>query len=77
LALNSALYYVDNTPNQNAQAYFRLDLGMTWRPSENLELAIWGQNLLDPSHLEFDESFTQSAPSEVQRGVFLQATVKF
>ena len=77
LALNSALYYVDNTPNQNAQAYFRLDLGMTWRPSENLELAIWGQNLLDPSHLEFDESFTQSAPTEVQRGVFVQATIKF
>ena len=77
LALNSALYYVDNTPNQNAEAYFRLDLGMTWRPSENLELAIWGQNLLDPSHLEFDESFTQSAPTEIERGVFIQTTIKF
>ena len=77
LEFHGALYYVDNAPNQNAHAYFRLDLGMTWRPSEDFELAIWGQNLLDPSHLEFDETFTQSAPTEVERGVFLQATIKF
>ncbi len=77
LSLNGALYYVDHTPNQNAGAYFRLDLGVTWRPLENLELAVWGQNLLDSSHLEFDETFTQSVPTEVQRGVFIYATMRF
>ena len=77
LTLNSALYYVDNASVHDAQAYIRLDLGMSWRPSENFELTVWGQNLLDPSHLESDDSFTQSAPTEVERGVYVQTTIRF
>jgi len=77
LEFNGALYYVDTLPAQETEEYVRLDLGLTWRPSPNLELALWGQNLLDPVHMEFDtESFLDS-PSEIERSVYLQASFRF
>jgi iron complex outermembrane receptor protein len=68
--INSALYYVDNVPQQGAAHYLRLDLGLTWRVTPNLELAVWGQNLLDPQHREF-------SANEVERGVYFSATFRF
>jgi outer membrane receptor for monomeric catechols len=77
LEFNSALYYVDTLPAQRAEEYLRLDMGLTWRPSPNVEFAVWGRNLLDPQHMEFDtESFLDS-PSEVERSVYMQASFRF
>jgi iron complex outermembrane recepter protein len=70
LELNSALYYVDNVPQVNADSYFRLDVGVTWRPTERFELSIWGQNLLDSGHREFSSR-------EVQRGLYVMGTLRF
>ncbi len=77
LEFNTALYWVDSVPSQGAAAYWRLDMGFTWRPTERLELAVWGQNLLDSSHREVNDLFFQSSPTEVERGVYVQATLRF
>lgn len=69
LELNGALYFVDELENGSADDYLRLDIGVTWRPTATLELSLWGQNLLNPSHIE--------ASREVPRGVFLQGTLRF
>jgi iron complex outermembrane receptor protein len=45
LEFNSAVYYVDSVPDEGADAYLRLDLGLTWRPTSTMEVSIWGQNL--------------------------------
>ena len=68
LELNSALYYVDE--RQNIGDYWRLDVGVTWHINENFELSVWGQNLLDPRHPEI-------GLNEVERGGYLQATMRF
>jgi iron complex outermembrane recepter protein len=70
LELNSGLYYVDNVPQVRAEHYLRLDVGVTWRPTPRVELSVWGQNLLDSGHREFSSS-------EVERGVYIQGTVRF
>jgi len=49
--IHGALYYVDRVPAL-ADAYERLDAGLTWRPRPGFELAVWGQNLFDPAHSE-------------------------
>jgi iron complex outermembrane receptor protein len=77
LELNSALYYVDSVPASNADAYIRLDAGLTWRPRPNLELSVWGQNLLEPRHLEFVDPFFVSQPVEAERSVAARLTVRF
>lgn len=82
LELNAAVYYVDQTEITLTQgtaaipAYVRLDVGLTWRPLESLELAVWGQNLLDPQHSEFP-SYRTSFLTEIPRSVFGKITWRF
>ena len=52
LELSGALYYVDELEAQGVDAYERLDVGLTWSPWKQVELALWGQNLLDEEHAE-------------------------
>ncbi len=77
LEFNSALYFVDNISGVGVAPNTRLDLGLTWRPKANLEFSLWGQNLLDPSHREYNESLFKDQPGESVRGVFLQAAIHF
>jgi iron complex outermembrane receptor protein len=70
IEFNSAIYYVDNVPQQGAAHYVRLDMGITWRVTPNLELAVWGQNLLDSRHREF-------SVNEVERGFYFMGTLRF
>ena len=70
IELNSGLYYVDNVPGVNAKSYLRLDVGVTWRVTDNFEIAVWGQNLLEPAHPEF-------SGFEVERGFYLMGTLRF
>jgi iron complex outermembrane receptor protein len=71
LELNTAAYYVDRVPTPDADSYVRLDTGVTWRPREHVELAVWGQNLLEKGHRE-TSSFV-----EVQRAGYLVVTLRF
>ena len=56
--------------------YFALDARLAWRPLQDLEVSVIGQNLLSPRHLEYvQESFT--LPTEVQRGVYGKVEWRF
>ena len=72
LLLTSTLAYVDNVshPRIEAEAHWRLDAGLIWKVSENFELGVWGQNLLEPRHQEF-------SLHSVERGVFVSGTLRF
>lgn len=61
LEASGSLYYVDNLKGATVDAYTRLDLRLAWRPIEQLELSLVGQNLLDPYHQEFSPYTYQSA----------------
>lgn len=58
-------------------AYTRLDLGLTWKPTHDLEISVWGQNLLDAHHAEYVDPFISGRPTEIQRGVYVQVTYRF
>ncbi len=69
--------YVDNlagfTPG--IKSYLTLDARLAWKPRENLELAIVGQNLLDSQHPELGTSpLVRSPLVEVERSVYGQIT---
>ena len=74
LEFNAGLYYVDNVPAPMIDSYWRLDLGLTWRPTANFELAIWGQNLTDSGHPEFSGGFLAD---EVPRSFYIMGTIRF
>ncbi|HVR99809.1 MAG TPA: TonB-dependent receptor [Thermoanaerobaculia bacterium] len=73
--LDGWLRYVDELPFPEVPSYLELDLRLGWRPTEDLELALVGQNLLHESHPEFGVP-TPIRP-EVERGVYGKATWRF
>jgi len=77
LELNAAAYYVDEIRESDVDAYARLDLGLTWKPRDGIELAFWGQNLLEDGHVEFVDTFFVVHPIEVPRSVYGQLTLRF
>jgi iron complex outermembrane recepter protein len=70
--------YVDELTARQIPAYVALDVRLGWRPTQNLELALVGQNMFDNHHPEFrTPNFVQTQPTEVPRSVYLQATFRF
>jgi iron complex outermembrane recepter protein len=63
--------YVDRLANPSAMpvpSYISMDMRLAWRPRKHLEMAVVGQNLLQPQHLEFTDATTATA--QVPRGVY-------
>ena len=78
LEFTAALYYVSRIERQQGiPAYFRLDLGLTWRPVEHVELSIWGQNLTEAEHAESNAVATNETVTEIQRGMYGRVTLRF
>jgi iron complex outermembrane receptor protein len=82
IELIGAAYYVDQISPSNGildvsvDSYVRFDLGVTWRPMQNLELGIWGQNLAEGGHPEFPSYRTREI-SEVPRSVVGRVTWEY
>lgn len=71
--------YVSSLSALGVPAYTSVDARVGWKLSPNLELAVVGQNLLDPGHLEFapngQDGITQGAM--VQRGGYAKFSWHF
>ncbi len=81
LTMDSHLYFVDSWFDAVTEvpSYFRLDMGLRWKISDSSELSIWGQNLLDESHVEAgrrDED-VYGGTSEIGRSAYVQYTYRF
>lgn len=75
LEFDTILYYVDSVPHYSIPSYIRLDMGLTWHVSKNMDFSIIGQNLLDRAHPEFGDD--GAIATETQRGVFGKLTWRF
>jgi iron complex outermembrane receptor protein len=76
LQLDSLFFFVSrNTTNRPVPSYTRFDLRLGWKPSDNSEFSLVGQNLFDPSHPELKELIENS--SETQRSFYGKATFRF
>ena len=72
--LDLRLRYVDTLPGPPVPSYQTMDLRLGWRPRENCEIALVGQNLLDNHHFEFGGEEFVYVTDEVRRTVFAQLT---
>jgi iron complex outermembrane receptor protein len=70
LEFDTALYYVDNLPDQNVHSYVRLDTRVGWHPRQNLELVLGLQNLLTARHQEFGPTFIDTLPTPAERSIY-------
>lgn len=73
-----ALRYVDNLPSvQQVPSYLSMDVRLAWVPSENFELALVGQNLLDDHHMEFNPYQYSIFPTQPRRSAFAKVTWRY
>ena len=72
------LRYVDRLSATNIPSYLVLDARIGWRPWDNIEFSVVGQNLFDDRHPEFgDTAFINMIPTEVEHSVYGKVTVRF
>jgi iron complex outermembrane recepter protein len=80
---DTALYFVDRLSNQGPTddvvipAYTRLDIGVTWKPGERFAVSLFGQNLLQDQHLEFEDIFGSMQSSQMKRSGVAKFTWTF
>jgi iron complex outermembrane receptor protein len=77
IEINASAYYVDHLATGDIPSYVRVDAGVTWRPTKNIDVTLGVQNLLDPHHPEFNSGLFFNQPTEVPRTFFGQLIVKF
>ena len=69
--------YADNLPSQDIGSYITLDARLGWRPFNDLELSVVGQNLLDSDHPEFSSYMLATPLTEIERSVYGKITWSF
>ena len=76
--LDLMVRYVDDLRAEAVPAYIQSDLRFAWRPNQNTEVSIVGQNLLDSSHIEMvGNPFVPEISTLPQRGVYGMVQFKY
>jgi iron complex outermembrane receptor protein len=74
---NATLRYVSRLATPNIPSYVGADTTLRWRPRDDLEVGITGQNLLTPRRVETAYLSKVLIPSQVQRSVFVKLAWRF
>jgi iron complex outermembrane receptor protein len=69
-------FSVNSVGNTTIKGYVTLDLRTAWRPYQDIELSLVGQNLLAQKHLEFIQE-NQTLPTAIDRGMYGKISWKF
>lgn len=72
IELDGVVRYVDSLADPQVPSYVSVDLRVAWSVTEQLEVSIVGQNLLDERHPEFVPS--NPSAREIERGVYGRVT---
>jgi iron complex outermembrane recepter protein len=83
VALDVAAYAVGRLTNQGPfptvtiPAYTRLDVGLTWKLWERTSLSLFGQNLLQGHHPEFEDVNGALQSSQIRRSAYAKIAWRF
>lgn len=77
LELNSAMYYSDNLSRFSSPSIVRLDIGLTYKPKQNMEISVWGQNLTESQQGPEMVALEQGEILEAERAIFAKITWRF
>lgn len=77
IELDAFFRHIDKLPGLGIKSYQTLDLRLAWRPINNIEFSVIGQNLLQSHHFEYTPTVIQTMPVQLQRGVFGKVTWRF
>lgn len=75
LELDLMLYYQSEFTSRNVDDFTRVDMRLGWKPIEEVEFSLVGQNLLDDQHPEFNNQ--AQFRTETERSFYAKATFRF
>jgi iron complex outermembrane receptor protein len=58
-------------------AFTRLDTGLTWKPGEAVSVSVFGQDLLNDHHIEFEDVFGSMQSGQIKRSAYAKLTWRF
>jgi iron complex outermembrane recepter protein len=70
-------YFVGALPAQMVPSYTRLDIQVSWRVAERVELSLVGQNLLKDHHEEFSDTVQSINSGMIKRSAYAKFTWQF
>jgi iron complex outermembrane receptor protein len=74
---DTSVYFVDRLVSPQVASYTRLDSGLTWQGKKHLSLSVFGQNLLQDHHLEFQDLSGTVNSSLMKRSAYAKITWHF
>ena len=77
LSWDAAAYFVDRLPSPMIASNTRLDMQLTWKIMEFMNLSFVGQNLLRDHHTEFNDSLQSVNSSQIKRSAYAKFTLRF
>jgi iron complex outermembrane receptor protein len=70
---DASVQAIDWTPGVGGQRYLRVDLRLSWRPVDDLEIAVTGRNLQNTRHKEYESQYMEEI-AWVERDAYLKIT---
>jgi iron complex outermembrane receptor protein len=77
VALAAWLRYADDIPSVGVDDYWQANVQLSWRVSDEWQIAVGGNNLLHDTNLEYRSELNDVLPSEIERRLFLRAEWRF
>ncbi len=75
--INLWLRYVSSVDLYNIPGYVTMDSKLVFKPTNNVELFLVGQNLFSQNHREMVSDFNPSVPANIPRGIYVGAALRF
>jgi len=77
LDMTATVRHVGTLRGPGVPSYTELDLRLGWSPRENLDLELFGRDLIRRRHTELAPALVNSVGSEIPRGVYGRVTWRF
>lgn len=77
VTLNLWLRYVDELEEQGIEDYTALDVRLAWLPTESVQIAAVGRNLIAGTHLEFVSELGDLVPVQIEPQAYLEIRWSF
>lgn len=70
-------HYIDRLPSSSVGSHIDIDVGLRWQATKNLNLAIFGKNLLHTEQFEYRQVTLAPVSTKIEREGYLMLELKF
>ncbi len=77
LTLTLGGHYIDRLSASKVKSHIDIDVGLRWQMTKNLNIAVFGKNLLHDERFEYRQVYIAPVPTKIEREGYLMLELKF